>query len=166
VGLRALRALRIAAEGPRRRRNNNAPLISGHMFFSTANKTLRPAAAAATFAPPSPPLPHAAGPGSRACIYVIFFGYCVPPPPLRYTDILLRYDAETLLYEMRPSRTTTRPLRANVGCYTLCYCCVLHCNRRDHGRVCAVRVFTIWFSPMFVERSARGIRRPDLSRRE
>jgi len=65
-------------------------------------------------------------------------------------------------------RTTTRPLRANVRPCTfirnviaMCYIVTVMIMA-----VCAVCVFTIWFSPMFAERGARGIRRPDLFRRD
>lgn len=45
-------------------------------------------------------------------------------------------------------------------CYIVTVMIIIICVR-------AVCVFTVWFSPMFVERgAARGIRRPDLSHRD
>lgn len=97
-------------------------------------------------------------------VYTLFSLATVPPHPhplptaATTTDTLLRY-AETLLYEMRPSRTTTRPLRANararVFLYSMLLLCVLHCNRRDHGRACSERVYNMVFADVCRTECAR-----------
>lgn len=157
------RALRSAAQGlpPS---NNNAPLISGHMFFPTANKTLRPS--------PPPETPTTSPPTTRprrehvhkhayirACVFfqlILIIPYCIyicyddaaaifnNITPSHYcTAALLHrtgwcFSIRPTLYIINASSNQPLPSRMRVCIFTRCYRYII--------------IYYYRYRPMFVER--------------